>query len=76
VASHTVPAAAVDRFRSRHRSAIGWFVGDGEIARFYSAVQRRTRLAHSGQFSRTRVCRLLDQSGQKSILAGNELSTH
>jgi hypothetical protein len=29
----------VDGTHSRHRDAIGWFVGDGEKARWFSAVQ-------------------------------------
>ena len=37
-------------------------------------AQRFSALALSGQSSRTRVCPLLDQSGQKWILACNGLS--
>jgi hypothetical protein len=35
----------VDGARSRHRGAIGWFVGDGEITRCFSALQRMTLMA-------------------------------
>ncbi|HZL32070.1 MAG TPA: hypothetical protein VFC54_13570 [Pseudolabrys sp.] len=38
----------------------------GLSVRRLSAMQRRTRLALNGQTSRARVCRLLDNTGQRS----------
>ena len=44
---------------------------------FYSEISVRCRLmALSGHSNRTRVCPLLDQSGQRSIFAGDRLSAN
>jgi len=40
------------------------------------ASQRRTRLAQSGQSNRAHICPLLDQSGQRWILARIDLSAN
>jgi hypothetical protein len=34
------PVDVVDGARPQHRSAMGWFVGDGENARYFSAAQK------------------------------------